>query len=174
MGFFSWKCKTCGHPALSHGATDVGINDWMTDVVVLSKDGSRNLGSYDGYGRAGCWDYGNSNGEPCLYHRACWEVAGKPEYTSPSKHSNDQGWFFADGDHDLLDPRKEHAPGTLERLSVVRDGYKRGLAFKRADEDADEGTYTALYEALKATARLMTVSERVARYGYDPCGYDQL
>lgn len=118
MGFFSWDCKACGHPALSHGATDAGINDWMEDVVVLSKDGSRNFGEYDGYGCAGSYDYNeNGNGEPCLYHRACWEVAGKPKYTSPSKGSNDQGWFFADGDHDLLDPARRTP---LERWSGSR------------------------------------------------------
>jgi hypothetical protein len=27
MGFFSYKCKECGHPMLSHGAVDKGINE---------------------------------------------------------------------------------------------------------------------------------------------------
>jgi hypothetical protein len=178
MGLFSWNCKSCGHPALSHSATDAGINAWMEDVVVLSKDGSRNFGKYDGYGRAGHWDYNGEEGddcgggEPCLYHRACWEVAGKPAYSSPSKSARDQGYFFSDGDHDLLDPRKEHAPGTLEVLCAERDGRKRGYEFKRLDEDADEGTHKAIYEAMKAEARLMTVGARMTRFGYDPCEYD--
>jgi hypothetical protein len=181
MGFFSWNCKSCGHPALVSNATDKGINDWMTDVVVLSKDGSRNFGQYDGYGRAGHWDYNGDDGddcgggEPCLYHRACWEVAGKPAYSSPSTNADDQGWFFDDGAHDLLDPRKEHAPGTLETLVAERDGRKRGYTFQKADEEADLGTYKAIRMTIHGQrveqARGMTLPERKAEFGYDILEY---
>lgn len=179
MGFFSWNCKSCGHPALVHNATDRGINDWMAQVVILEKNGDRISGEYDGYGRAGHWDYNERSaaGEPCLYHLACWEVAGKPAYSGGSVYAADQGWFFEDGDHDLLDPRRtqfmapEVIADLLSSLAVERDGRKRGLAFKRLDEDADEGTYMALYEAAKAQARAMPVPERMMRWGYDPLQY---
>jgi hypothetical protein len=170
MGLFSWNCKCCGHPALSRHATDVGINDWMNAVVILEKNGDRISGEYDGYGRAGHWDYNERNEEPCLYHLACWEIAGKPAYSGPSTYANDQGYFFDDGAHDMLDPRQEH-PADLRDLAADRDGRRRGLAFKRLDEDADEGTYEALWENQKAQARAMPVPERMMRWGYDPLQY---
>lgn len=106
MGFFSYNCKECGHPLLSPGATDKGINDWMSQAVVLTDGGSRIIGEYDGYGRVGGYD-GGLDGEVCL-HVACWEKAGKPEvsrYDSGSDSAEDQGFFFDDGAHDLIDPR---------------------------------------------------------------------
>lgn len=106
MGFFSYNCKECGHPLLSQGATDPGINDWMVEAVVLTGEGSRILGEYDGYGRVGDYEIDYGEDVACL-HRACWEVAEKPEYEkygSPSDSASDQGFFF-DCEHDLIDPR---------------------------------------------------------------------
>ncbi len=105
MGFFSWKCKHCGRSLLSDMATEAH-NTWMNDVVAMFEDGTRLMGSYDGYGSVG---YGDSNlldygEEPCCYHKACWEVAGRPGYSSPSESSRDQGWFFEDEHYNLSEP----------------------------------------------------------------------
>lgn len=101
MGLFSYNCRGCGHPLLARHATDEGINEWMREGVAIFKNGDRISGEYDGYGRldgyceidrAACW------------HRACWELAGKPEFDQASTSANDQGHFFDDGAHDMLDP----------------------------------------------------------------------
>lgn len=106
MGFFSYLCKECGHPLLSPQATDPGINDWMAQAAILTNRGSIIIGEYDGYGRAGEMEDGMEYAA-CL-HEACWERAGRPgfkHYGEPSTHAPDQGFFFDDGDHDLIDPR---------------------------------------------------------------------
>lgn len=105
MGFFSYLCKECNHPLLCPQATSEGINDWMSDAVALSNRGGRAIGEYDGYGRVGGQD--ELDHQACL-HVACWEKAGKPDfdhYGEPSAHAQDQGWFFDDADHDMIDPR---------------------------------------------------------------------
>lgn len=118
MGFFSFLCKECGHPLLCVQATDKGINDWMTQAVALTPRGGRVIGEYDGYGRvADCEDPDNT---ACL-HEACWEVAGKPEwshYGSVSEHAPDQGFFFDDGAHDLIDPRIKEGREDLLKKGV--------------------------------------------------------
>lgn len=78
----------------------------MSDAVVLTNRGGRIIGEYDGYGRVGGDEDASEHGA-CL-HFACWEKAGKPDfdhYGKPSAHAPDQGWFFDDGDHDMIDPR---------------------------------------------------------------------
>lgn len=137
MGFFSYDCKECGHPLLCRQATDAGINDWMSDAVALGPDGSRILGEYDGYGRIG--DTDSLHWAACL-HRACWELAGKPEwdrYGSPSAQSADQGWFFDDGAHDLVDPRMSEG-----RDEILRKGVEDRVR-RRFDARATE-----VYEAV--------------------------
>lgn len=106
MGFFSYLCKECGHPLLCRQATSKGINEWMTNAVVLTPHGAVIQGDYDGYGQVGRWDDDFSYAV-CL-HTACWEKAGKPgfaHYGGPSDGAPDQGWFFEDGAHDMIDPR---------------------------------------------------------------------
>jgi hypothetical protein len=106
MGLFSWNCKGCGHPALSKDATSP-INAWMKQVVIIEKSGDRHSGEYDGYGRAGSYDYAGGDGaDPCLRHEACWEAAGRPAHDGASDPAPDQGWFFDEGEHDAPDPRR--------------------------------------------------------------------
>ena len=102
MGFFSFNCLGCGHPALCSAATTRGVNEWMSGVVVLFENGTRIVGSYGGYGDIDDDDDVHDGG---WWHEACWEVAGKPDYTRESRQSGDQGWFFDAGEHDLPDPR---------------------------------------------------------------------
>lgn len=81
MGFFSYECKSCGHSILSSYSADPEINEWMTEVVVLSDNGSRVIGEYGGYGDIGGGSSdGGMGGDAVWLHKACWEVAGKPEY----------------------------------------------------------------------------------------------
>ena len=119
MGFFSYECKACGHSILSSYSTDPEINEWMKEAVVLARDGSRVIGQYDGYGRVGGHgDFGYS----CVWmHKACWELAGKPEFEDfdgPSDHAGDQGFFFK-YENDMIDPR---ITDETERTRLLEEG----------------------------------------------------
>lgn len=120
MGFFSQDCKICGHSVLCHNATDKEINAWMSQAVVYFANGDRVSGEYDGYGCVGGMDGAIGMRGATVYHRACWEHGGKPTYDGPSPSSDDQGWFFDDGDHDMLEPGIEHPPGALEAAQAAR------------------------------------------------------
>ena len=118
MGFSSLNCLSCGHPMLSLWSRN-DTNAWMSQVVVIKHDGQIVQGEYDGYGRVSAtpidpgdpfvvgeertfvWDMGEL---PGCYHKACWEVAGKPTEHRPSTHSEDQGYFFNDPTHDMAEP----------------------------------------------------------------------
>jgi hypothetical protein len=103
MGFFSWNCVECGHPMLSPMAVN-DVNEWMSRVTVIAKDGSILKGEYDGYGRVNGREL-DWQDDPQCYHDACWQKAGKPtEYTTPSENANDQGWFYDEGAHDMAEP----------------------------------------------------------------------
>lgn len=114
MGFFSWNCKECGHPLISHWRTNK-VNKWMRDAVVITQRGSIIKGEYDGYGRLDgvditldlVWNkHGRAINNPACYHKACWEKAGRPDkYGKGSKMSADQGYFFDEGEHDMEEPK---------------------------------------------------------------------
>lgn len=125
MGLFSWDCEGCGHPALMPENTTPGVNEWMSECVAITREGTIVEGFYDGYGRLADtlanvpgWDENGMyttrgktdiNGEwkhgPTLFHRACWELFGHPaEYTGESKRSKDQGHFFDPPRHDMERP----------------------------------------------------------------------
>ena len=124
MGFFSWDCRGCGHPMLSHWSINK-INYWMQSVVAIESKGALREGFYDGYGRVipyeeyeagrtGSAEDRINNSllddgyqDPECWHRACWEIAGEPtEYTEPSTSPRDQGFFFED-EHNMEKPTKE-------------------------------------------------------------------
>lgn len=125
MGFSSYKCKHCSHSILHTGSTDEGINDWMQHAVILGENGSRLIvDEFSGY--VGEYDekVGGDLGENVWVHQACWEMAGKPEfsdYDGPSQYAPDQGHFFST-EHDMIDPRIED-PQLREEL--LREGQKR-------------------------------------------------
>ena len=115
MGLFSFDCLGCGHPMLSLLAANA-VNKWMNLVVAILPDGRVIDGSYDGYGRVGdhktnlaavgTWDdVGEHHNGPACYHRACWLDAGRPKtWKKQSQRSDDQGWFFLKGAHDMPEP----------------------------------------------------------------------
>ena len=88
---------------LSEYATN-NINQWMNSAVVIESNGSTLKGEYDGYGRIDMEEISWEDDEPCCYHQACWEKAGKPTEYSPSTPSHDQGFFFDEGDHNMEAP----------------------------------------------------------------------
>lgn len=113
MGFFSWDCRGCQHPLLSSYSTN-HINRWMQDAVVIRRNGVLMRGHYDGYGRVDGKSIPVLN--PEVWHAACHRAAGSPvRFTAPSKHSEDQGFFFREGTHDLQEPK---APMTSSRRTA--------------------------------------------------------
>jgi hypothetical protein len=141
MGFFSYDCKHCGHPMLSEYATDPGINEWMSEAVVVhGEDPVHHLsGTYDGYGRLSSASWDSLEGEVWV-HLACWEVAGRPgesSYDGGSKGSEDQGYFFNDGDHDLIDPRIKDPEKRTELLAAGIDSRTRRRFDAKARQVAD-------------------------------------
>jgi len=102
MGFFSWNCNGCGHPMLSNYATNE-VNAWMNNVVLIRPGRDPIHGSYDGYGRVGCYEIDFDDG-CCCYHEACWAEAGEPTKWVESDYSDDQGFFFDESDHNMKCP----------------------------------------------------------------------
>lgn len=103
MGLWSFDCLECGHPMLMPQATNE-INRWMSDVVVITEDNCLLAGEYGGYGDVNGREIGDGGG--ACYHRACWEIVGKPTTAErDSRSSGDQGWFFNDPVHDMPEPK---------------------------------------------------------------------
>jgi hypothetical protein len=77
----------------------------MAQAVAIMKGGSIIVGEYDGYGRVDGFEiYDEITLEACLYHKKCWEIAGKPTKFVESEGSDDQGFFFDDGKYDKPEP----------------------------------------------------------------------
>ncbi len=78
MGMFSWECKGCDQELVSG------------EEVRL--DGSK--GEYDGYGRAGNFEY--NCGEPVAWHQKCYSEATDAEKLdeTPSVHARNQGFGY--------------------------------------------------------------------------------
>lgn len=92
MGFFSWNCKGCNASIKAPYGLPKSIA-WQNDATILMRDGTRVHGHYDGYGRISCFeitDYDDIE----WWHQKCWKEAGKPEFTGPSTHAQDQGYFY--------------------------------------------------------------------------------
>tara|TARA_R110000803_G_scaffold75751_2_gene140124 strand:- start:171 stop:416 length:246 start_codon:yes stop_codon:yes gene_type:complete len=81
----------------------------MNEAVVLRPNGNPIMGKYDGYGRVNgieitdCIDLlGGGMDLPEIWHKRCWEMAGKPAYSGPSEFAEDQGFFY-EGDQGELE-----------------------------------------------------------------------
>ena len=121
MGYSSYLCKHCDHGILSEDATDEGINEWMAEVVMLSPNGKMVVDTeYSGY--EGEYERFSMNGSVWA-HKACWELAGKPEfatYDGPSRSDPNQG---AGGKDELIvDPR---ITDEAERERILTEGIAR-------------------------------------------------
>ena len=98
MGFFSWNCKRCGLAIMSpYQICDETA--WLNDAVVITKGGSILKGEYDGYGCINGMEFTEFTECPEMYHKKCWELAGKPtEFTEASKSARNQGYFIGEED----------------------------------------------------------------------------
>lgn len=67
----------------------------MGHAVCVTADGSRVFGTYDSYGGLGRINLVDLEEKFSVYHRACWEIAGKPEYKRQSGSARDQGFCHA-------------------------------------------------------------------------------
>ena len=93
MGLFSWECKKCDHSIKSPYHLPEGW-EYMNEAVFLQEHEPPIIGDYDGYGHVDNYDLQIVTDNPELWHKKCWENAGKPEYTGPSNYSSDQGFFY--------------------------------------------------------------------------------
>lgn len=131
MGFFSSTCPGCDHSIRHAGATNQ-TSRWMAQAVVLFENGDRISGEYDGYGSVG--EHGGDEpviglGEEEAWHRACWMIAGKPEFTKPSRSASDQGHFV--GDYDPAQPKTKADLDALKARAAA-DRAARQAAAKRS------------------------------------------
>lgn len=136
MGFFSWTCPCCEHSVRHPGAT-VAKSRWLSDAVAVFENGDRASGTYSGYGEVGrASRLENREGRFALYHRACWTVAGKPEFTKPSEHASDQGHFVGE-----YDPAKPKSVEDCEKLRAAaqakREEERRAAEAYRAERRAE-------------------------------------
>lgn len=146
MGFFSWNCPCCGHSIRHKGAT-VAQSAWLAQAVVVFANGDRVSGEYSGYGEVGhAEDLADAEGRFAMYHRACWLLAGKPEFEKPSGHARDQGHFF--GEYDPEEPKSlADCESLKEAARIIREEEKRAWEKARAEMRAE---YLARGEELPA------------------------
>ncbi len=78
------------------------------------------MGTYDGYGRIGNdghEDYDilehHMASTVSIYHRACWELLGRPMPGEISEYADDQGFLFEPEDYDYVEPVELKAPATV-------------------------------------------------------------
>lgn len=93
MGMFSWDCLACGFSL--RDCKGCSVDNWMNKGVVLTRGGSRIIGGYNSYGNLGGTNLVEQIDNFGVYHHACWELVGKPEFTKPSYHARDQGFCHA-------------------------------------------------------------------------------
>jgi len=96
----------------------------LSEAVVLLDNGSRLVGTYDGYGSVagGELDFGDSF---TLYHKACWHLWGKPEYTTQSRSAHDQGYFV--GEYDPSEPKSEADLESLRKVGTEKREASRRM-----------------------------------------------
>jgi len=77
--------------------------------VAITANGCVLKGSYDGYGRLEDFEFavGDQN---TVWHQGCWAAAGSPiDYRGPSRSAEDQGFFFTDPAHNMVEPKAMEA-----------------------------------------------------------------
>jgi hypothetical protein len=114
-----YQCKHCSRPV--HDYTTEGINDWMSQAVVLLSDETRLVGELDTEHahRVGGRKV-EADGTKWL-HKVCWEAAGRPEYDAyetPSKHLSEDGYI----DRKTLWVITPEVTDPAEREQLLADG----------------------------------------------------
>lgn len=145
MGMFSYNCRACGHPLLCRNATTKGVNEWMQYGIVIFSNENIFSGEYDGYGRMGGFDSGDSGfdlSDGSVYHKDCHKALGKPmDFVGKSQHADDQGWFFDDGDHAMASPLKDEA--VKKALAPIGELKVADITLKRRAEAKAEREFDA-------------------------------
>jgi hypothetical protein len=136
----------------------------MSQGVALTPDGSRVFGFYNSYGQLGEYNLADQIGKFALYHKACWELIGKPEYTVPSAGARDQGFCLPIHGKPMPKPTPawlESCP-TWHALERVIDAYWQ----LRADLDMHEAETKAALFTKEGQARLFAEyrAEKARRY----------
>jgi hypothetical protein len=138
MGFFSWECKCCGKSIINGSAT-CPVTLWQTEYILFTKYGDVMSGSeYEGYGFG---DYSECD-DFTVYHKACWEYAGKPGYQGPARYASDQGFFFDDKAHDFAPPGTENPEEWVRVRKTERYKLRQTQELKTAINDL----YSMWYE----------------------------
>lgn len=166
MGMFSWDCNACGFAM--RDCCDCAKDGWMGEAVCLTPDGSRVIGHYDHYGKLGSYNLVDQRGPFAIYHKACWELAGRPEYDKPARHSRDQGACLHIHGEPLPQPRSP------EWFTVARtwEAIERVLLrYAKLRSDCDREETERLWESLAPDRQLALCAtfeaaqnERAARY----------
>ena len=136
MGMFSFVCKGCGHE-LKEGEY-VRLNGCV--------------GTYDGYGGAGGFDYSGSYKEPSAWHIRCYNNASNEDKLNddPSEHASNQGFGAA-----CLENREHYDPEakTVFQATIFVDhhDWKNELTIKQQwyvvdGVLVDQERYESLYE----------------------------
>jgi hypothetical protein len=161
MGMFSWDCNGCGFAMRDCRSCSEG--GWMAHAVCLTPDGSRVIGQYDHYGNLGSFNLVDLSGKFAIYHKACWELAGKPEYDRPARHSHDQGACLAIHGKPLPKPTSpewftvartwEAFDRILQRVAKVRSEIEHAEAVRLWEglTTTDQTALCAAFEAEQQT-----------------------
>lgn len=172
MGMFSWDCLACGFSLRE--CRNCSEGNWMAHGVALAPNGTRVIGYYNSYGQLGdTFNLADQMGDFSVYHKACWELVGKPEFTKQSPHAHDQGCCLPTHGTPLPLPTHnwlEKCPmahaidrlchGIARRAAELRyeegeaqfatlnpEAQERALAAYKADEAARDGAYREAMEA---------------------------
>lgn len=125
MGYFSWDCKGCNH-SIREG------QGWMGKAVVQGADGDTASGAYDGYGRlsgsTGETELTDMGGKFAIYHKVCFILLGRPEYSAPSRSARDQGTPPSD---EFPEPRNADDLRALKELADAADRKEKAQAARR-------------------------------------------
>ena len=145
---FSWDCPACGFSIRECRRCTEG--NWMGEAVVLTPGGSRVIGEYDSYGGVGGLNLADQIDDFAMYHKACWELAGKPEFTVPSRHARDQGFCLACHDDPYYTVPRPTSP---EWFTIAKQWHAIGGLFEsishylyKVERAMHEKAYQALSE----------------------------
>jgi hypothetical protein len=161
MGMFSWDCNACGFSLRE--CRNCSEGNWMSKGVCLTPDGSRVIGHYNAYGQLGEYNLVDQIGKFAIYHHACWEVMGRPEYDRPSHHSRDQGFCHAMHGQPFPLPTKEWIEKARMWQSVERvlNAYAQLLC--EIDHDREKGYWDSLKPERQLALCNAYTAERNAR-----------
>lgn len=161
MGMFSWDCNACGFSLRE--CRGCSVDNWMSKGVCLTPNGSRVIGYYNAYGQLGEYNLVGQIGEFAIYHHACWEVMGKPEYDRPSHRARDQGFCHGMHGQPFPLPTKEWIDKARmwQAIDRVLNAYAQLLC--DIDYNREEGYWKSLRPERQLACRKVYEDDRKAR-----------